>query len=125
MAPARLASMAAEQDTLPSDEAITGTVGREAFARAMVAVRSGHVHEVEFDPEHLLVTGRVKGTYRDGYTVQVWLAGDGSTCARQASADPALGSVQAARRPRPVGPCSAADSRFTWNGFGEREERRA
>src|SRR5215210_3149069 len=49
-------------------------VGHEAFARAMVYARSGYVHEVDFDDGALVVTGRVKGTYRDDYEVTVYLA---------------------------------------------------
>ena len=46
-------------------------VGHEAFARAMVYARSGHVHDVDFDDQALVITGRVKGTYRDDYEVTV------------------------------------------------------
>ena len=42
-------------------------VGHEAFARAMVYARSGRVHDVELDDEALVISGRVKGTYRDEY----------------------------------------------------------
>ena len=49
-------------------------VGHEAFARAMVYARSGHVHDVELDDEALVISGRVKGTYRDDYRVTVHLA---------------------------------------------------
>ena len=49
-------------------------VGHEAFARAMVYAKSGRVHDVEVDDEALVITGRVKGTYRDDYAVAVHLA---------------------------------------------------
>ena len=49
-------------------------VGHEAFARAMVYARSGQVHDVEVDDEALVITGRVKGTYRDDYAVAIHLA---------------------------------------------------
>jgi superfamily II DNA or RNA helicase len=60
--------------SLLSNEAITQMVGHEAFARAMVYARSGFVHDVDFDDQALVVTGRVKGTYRDDYEVSVYLA---------------------------------------------------
>ena len=60
--------------SLLSNEAITQMVGHEAFARAMVYARSGHVHDVDFDDQALVITGRVKGTYRDDYEVTVYLA---------------------------------------------------
>ena len=66
--------MTAGWTSLLSNEAITAMVGHEAFARAMVAARSGHVHDVELDPESLVVSGRVKGTYRDDYAVRIHLA---------------------------------------------------
>ena len=50
---------------LLSHEAIIEMVGHEAFARAMVYAKSGRVRDVEFDDEALVITGRVKGTYRD------------------------------------------------------------
>ena len=49
-------------------------VGHEAFARAMVYVKSGHVYDVDLDAEALSVTGRVRGTVRDDYSVTVFLA---------------------------------------------------
>ncbi len=49
-------------------------VGHEAFARAMVYVKSGHVFDVDVDAEALTVTGRVRGTVRDDYAVTVFLA---------------------------------------------------
>ena len=49
-------------------------VGHEAFARAMVYAKSGHVFDVNFDAAALTVTGRVKGTVRDDYAVTVFLA---------------------------------------------------
>ena len=66
--------MAAAWTSLLSNEVITQMVGHEAFARAMVAARGGHVHDVELDEQNLLVSGRVKGTYRDDYAVRVHLA---------------------------------------------------
>ncbi|HSU36508.1 MAG TPA: DEAD/DEAH box helicase [Propionibacteriaceae bacterium] len=66
--------MAASWTSLLSNEAITQMVGHEAFARAMVYARSGHVHDVELDDEAMVISGRVKGTYRDGYRVTVHLA---------------------------------------------------
>ena len=59
---------------LLSHEAIIEMVGHEAFARAMVYAKSGRVHDVEVDDEALVITGRVKGTYRDDYAVAVHLA---------------------------------------------------
>ena len=67
-------SVAAAWTSLLSNEAITQMVGHEAFARAMVAARGGHVHDVELDEQNLVVSGRVKGTYRDDYVVRVYLA---------------------------------------------------
>ena len=49
-------------------------VGHEAFARAMVYAKSGHVYDVSFDGDALIVTGRVRGTIRDDYAVTVFLA---------------------------------------------------
>ena len=57
-----------------SNEAITQLVGHEAFARARVYARSGHVSNVELDDEAMVITGRVRGTYRDDYAVTVHLA---------------------------------------------------
>jgi len=57
-----------------SDGAITAMVGPEAFARALVAVRSGHVSHVEVDDAARTVSGRVRGTHRDDYEVTVFLA---------------------------------------------------
>ena len=57
-----------------SDAAITAMVGPEAFARALVAVRSGHVSHVEIDDPARTVSGRVRGTHRDDYEVTVYLA---------------------------------------------------
>jgi superfamily II DNA or RNA helicase len=61
-------------DSLLSNEAITAMVGSEAFARAMVYARSGRVHEVQLDEEAMTVSGRVRGSYRDDYSVTVYLA---------------------------------------------------
>jgi superfamily II DNA or RNA helicase len=61
-------------NSLLSHEAIIQMVGHEAFARAMVYAKSGHVYDVSFDAEALTVTGRVKGTVRDDYAVTVFLA---------------------------------------------------
>jgi superfamily II DNA or RNA helicase len=57
-----------------SDGAINAMVGPEAFARALVAVRSGHVSHVEVDDGARTVSGRVRGTHRDDYEVTVFLA---------------------------------------------------
>ena len=57
-----------------SDGAISAMVGPEAFARALVAVRSGHVSHVEVDDAARTVSGRVRGTHRDDYEVTVFLA---------------------------------------------------
>jgi hypothetical protein len=61
-------------NSLLSHEAIIQMVGHEAFARAMVYAKSGHVYDVNFDADALSVTGRVKGTVRDDYAVTVFLA---------------------------------------------------
>jgi len=61
-------------DVLLGNEAIRSMVGSEAFARAMVYARSGHVFDVALDEEALTVSGRVKGTHRDDYQVTVFLA---------------------------------------------------
>ena len=66
--------MAASLNSLLSHEAIIQMVGHEAFARAMVSVKSGNVFDVEFNAESLTITGRVKGTVRDDYAVKVILA---------------------------------------------------
>ncbi|HEX3200247.1 MAG TPA: SWIM zinc finger family protein, partial [Propionibacteriaceae bacterium] len=60
--------------SLLSHEAIIQMVGHEAFARAMVYAKSGHVYDVNFDADALTVTGRVKGTVRDDYAVTIFLA---------------------------------------------------
>ena len=59
---------------LLSHEAIIEMVGHEAFARALVYAKSGRVRDVEFDDEALVISGWVRGTYRDDYTVSVHLA---------------------------------------------------
>ena len=66
--------MVASWNSLLSHEAIIQMVGHEAFARAMVYAKSGHVYDVNFDADALIVTGRVKGTVRDDYAVTVFLA---------------------------------------------------
>jgi superfamily II DNA or RNA helicase len=66
--------VAASSNSLLTHEAIIQMVGHEAFARAMVLAKSGHVYAVEFDAESLRVTGRVRGTIRDDYAVTVFLA---------------------------------------------------
>ena len=66
--------MVASWNSLLSHEAIIQMVGHEAFARAMVYVKSGHVFDVDVDAEALTVTGRVRGTVRDDYAVTVFLA---------------------------------------------------
>jgi SWIM zinc finger len=70
----KVQGVVASWNSLLSHEAIIQMVGHEAFARAMVYARSGHVFDVDFDAEALTVTGRVKGTVRDDYTVKVFLA---------------------------------------------------
>jgi superfamily II DNA or RNA helicase len=64
----------ASWNSLLTHEAIIQMVGHEAFARAMVYAKSGHVYDVEFDAESLTVRGRVRGTVRDDYAVTVFLA---------------------------------------------------
>src|SRR5215204_6754349 len=64
----------ASSNSLLNHEAIIQMVGHEAFARAMVYAKSGHVYDVNFDADALIVTGRVKGTVRDDYAVTVFLA---------------------------------------------------
>ena len=64
----------ASWNSLLSHEAIIQMVGHEAFARAMVYAKSGHVYDVNFEADALIVTGRVKGTVRDDYAVTVFLA---------------------------------------------------
>ena len=64
----------ASWNSLLSHQAIIQMVGHEAFARAMVYAKSGHVYDVNFDADALIVTGRVKGTVRDDYAVTVFLA---------------------------------------------------
>ena len=54
--------MVASWNSLLSHEAIIQMVGHEAFARAMVYAKSGHVYDVDVDAEALTVTGRVRGT---------------------------------------------------------------
>ena len=66
--------MVASWNSLLSHEAIIQMVGHEAFARAMVYVKSGHVYDVDVDAEALTVKGRVRGTVRDDYAVTVFLA---------------------------------------------------
>ena len=51
--------MAALGNALLSQEAIIQMVGHEAFARAMVYAKSGHVYDVNVDSDALTVTGRV------------------------------------------------------------------
>ncbi len=60
-------------DSLLGNEAITAMVGSEAFARGLVYARSGRVHDVELDEDAMTVSGRVRGSYRDDYTVTVHL----------------------------------------------------
>src|SRR5215216_7208432 len=64
----------ASSNSLLNHEAIIQMVGHEAFARAMVYAKSGHVYDVNFDVESLTVRGRVRGTVRDDYGVTVFLA---------------------------------------------------
>ena len=66
--------MVTSWNSLLSHEAIIQMVGHEAFARAMVYAKSGHVYDVSVDAGALTVTGRVKGTVRDDYAVTVFLA---------------------------------------------------
>ena len=60
-------------DSALSDAAIVALVGREAFSRALGAVRAGHVSAVQTDDRSRTVTGRVRGTHRDDYAVTVFL----------------------------------------------------
>jgi len=72
--PGAPAADALSWDLLLSNEAIRAMVGSEAFARAMVYARSGHVRDVSLDEEARTVSGRVSGTHRDSYEVTVYLA---------------------------------------------------
>ena len=67
--------MAASLSSLLANEAVIRMAGHEAFARAMVYVRTGRVSDVDLDLTRLVVTGRVQGTYRDGYATSVSLVG--------------------------------------------------
>ncbi len=60
---------------LLSNDAIIAMVGHEAFARGMVYARNGQVGEVQIDPEAMLMSGRVQGSYRDSYDTSVRLVG--------------------------------------------------
>jgi uncharacterized Zn finger protein len=92
--------VAAAWTSLLSNEAITQMVGHEAFARAMVAARGGHVHDVELDEQNLMVSGRVKGTYRDDYAVRVYLASSApARSPRTAASAPARWSWTASTPP--------------------------
>ena len=66
--------MVTSWNSLLSHDAIIQMVGHEAYARAMVYAKSGHVYDVDFDAVALTVTGRVRGTTRDEYAVTVFLA---------------------------------------------------
>jgi superfamily II DNA or RNA helicase len=66
--------VATSWNSLLSQEAIIQMVGHEAFARAMVYAKSGHVYDVNFDADALTIAGRVKGTVRDDYAVRIFLA---------------------------------------------------
>ncbi len=61
--------------SLLGNEAVISMVGHEAFARGMVYARNGQVSEVHIDADNLLLTGRVQGSYRDGYQTTVQLVG--------------------------------------------------
>jgi superfamily II DNA or RNA helicase len=61
--------------SLLGNEAVISMVGHEAFARGMVYARNGQVSEVHIDPDTLILTGRVQGSYRDGYQTTVQLVG--------------------------------------------------
>ena len=74
MVATKVQGVVASWNSLLTNEAIIQMVGHEAFARAMVYARSGHVYDVDFDAETLRVTGRVRGTVRDDYSVTVFLA---------------------------------------------------
>ena len=70
----KVQGVVASWNSLLGHEAIIQMVGHEAFARAMVYAKSGHVYDVNVDADALTVTGRVKGTVRDDYAVTVFLA---------------------------------------------------
>jgi superfamily II DNA or RNA helicase len=59
---------------LLTNEAISAMVGHEAFSRGLVYARTGRVSEVRFDEETRVISGRVRGSYRDGYSTSVQLA---------------------------------------------------
>ncbi len=58
-----------------ANEAIIVMAGPEAFARAQVYVRDGHVSAVQYDPERRTVSGRVRGSHHASYATSVQLAG--------------------------------------------------
>ncbi len=66
--------MTVEPSPWISHEAIIELVGHDAFTRAMALVRGGQVSGVELDEETLVLTGRVRGSHRDGYAVTIQLA---------------------------------------------------
>ena len=61
-----------------ANEAIIAMAGPEAFARAQVYVRDGHVSGLEFDPDRRVVAGRVRGSHHASYATSVQLAGGAS-----------------------------------------------
>ena len=58
-----------------ANEAIIAMAGPEAFARAQVYVRDGHVTGLEFDADRRIVSGRVKGSHHASYATSIQLAG--------------------------------------------------
>jgi hypothetical protein len=57
-----------------ANEAIIAMAGPEAFARAQVYVREGHVTGLELDVERRIISGRVKGSHHASYASSVQLA---------------------------------------------------
>ena len=57
-----------------ANEAIIAMAGPEAFARAQVYVRDGHVTGLELDGDRRIVSGRVKGSHHASYASSVQLA---------------------------------------------------
>ncbi|GAA3615048.1 DEAD/DEAH box helicase [Microlunatus ginsengisoli] len=65
----------ADLTSVLANEAIIAMAGPEAFARAQVYVRDGHVGGLEFDADRRIVAGRVKGSHHASYATSVQLAG--------------------------------------------------
>ena len=77
--------------------------------------KSGQVHDVELDDETLVITGRVKGTYRDDYAVAVHLASSrsGAVSAYRSQCNcPIVTGLQARGRGADRGPHLAAAARL-------------